>query len=279
MTQRNLEEPRSVDDAVELRPVTSGMPTRTLADEAYLELKRRILTVELEPGVQFREADIANTLSLGKTPVREALLRLTLEGLVRVQSRSGYSVAPVTLKNARDVCELRALLEGEAAHLAASIRGGAVEELRFVDARRPAVASTGNANDRNSAGSALGIWLDAERDFHLALARASGNEILERTLGSLLESFARLCYLAFALGTLPVPHHDHSALVDAIFRHEPAEARAIVQEEIRSAQALLIRALLSSESISRVNVDTTPASHSFYLDVPTDGFKKGRDAP
>jgi DNA-binding GntR family transcriptional regulator len=258
--------------------VGRAVAPKTLADEAYLELKRRILTIELEPGAQFREADIANTLGFGKTPVREALLRLNLEGLVRVQSRSGYSVAPVTLKGARDVCELRALLEGEAAHLAGSVRGGAIEELRFVDGRRPPVDS-GDAHDgERGAAAALRVWLDAERDFHLALARASGNEVLERMLGSLLESFARLCHLAVAIGTLPVPHHDHSALVDALLRNAPAEARAIVQEEIRAVQALLIQAMLSSESVSRVNVDATPASHSFYLNVPGHTPTKERDA-
>lgn len=250
--------------------IAPAQPTqpKTLANEAYRELKRRILMVELEPGAQFREADIAKAVGLGKTPVREALLRLNLEGLVRVQSRSGYTVAPVTLKHARDVCELRALLEGEAAHLAASVRGGAVEELRFVDGRRPPV-QVADSRDREQTVAALVVWLAAEREFHLALARASGNEILERTLASLLESFARLCHLAVALGTLAVPRHDHSVLVDAIDRNAATEARQVVQEEIRAVQALLIQAMLSSESVSRVNVDATPAAHSFYLDVPS----------
>src|SRR5262245_7100114 len=114
-----------LDGAGSLRP--------TLADEAYRELKRRIVMLELAPGSQFREADVASTLGLGKTPVREALLRLRLEGLVHVQSRSGYRVAPITLKSARSVCELRALLEGEAAYRVSFALGGALDHVRSVE--------------------------------------------------------------------------------------------------------------------------------------------------
>ena len=250
----------------------------TLADEAYQELKRRIVMIEFEPGAQFREADIAASLGLGKTPVREALLRLRLEGLVRVQSRSGYSVSPVTLKSARSVCELRALLEGEAAHRAAFATGGALEDLLAVEeaGRRTLVALDLATLSRDR--ETLTTWLDTERAFHLALAHASGNELLAEVLSGVLEGFARLCYLASALGpreALPVA--DHQDLVSAISSGHAAEAQSLVAGEIRATENWLIQALLRSESLSTTNVDATPGArpHNFYLDVPTDRRGQG----
>src|SRR6478735_7144479 len=93
----------------------TGTSPATLADRAYIEIKRRVVAVEIPPGASFSETDLAEALELGKTPVREALMRLRLEGLVQVQPRSGYRVTEVTLRDARDVCDLRALLEGEVA--------------------------------------------------------------------------------------------------------------------------------------------------------------------
>jgi DNA-binding GntR family transcriptional regulator len=129
---------------------------------------------------------------------------------------------------------------------------------------------------------ALRAWLDAERAFHLALARASGNDLLATTLSGLLESFARVCFLASALGShSPLAAHDHAALVAAVSSRNPSEARSLAVQEIRTAEALLIQALLSSESISTANVDPRPGSpaQTFYLNVPTETPEGGPDAP
>jgi DNA-binding GntR family transcriptional regulator len=239
----------------------------TLADIAYAELKRRILTVELAPGTHFREADAVAAVDLGKTPVREALLRLGLERLVEVSARSGYRVAPVTLKGAADVCDLRAVLEGEVALRVASLSTRPLDELRRV-------ARTGEP-------AHLGAWLDAERAFHLALARAAGNDELVRTLHGVLERFERLCHLAVRLaGGSAVAAHDHGPLLEAIAAGRAAEARTLVVEEVRSAQALVMQSLISSESVSTANVGATPGAprHTFYLNVP-DPPEGGRRTP
>src|SRR3982074_2450829 len=63
---------------------------RSLADSAYEEIRRRILSLQMRPGLPFTESELAEMLQLGKTPIREALLRLRLEGVVEAQARSGY---------------------------------------------------------------------------------------------------------------------------------------------------------------------------------------------
>src|SRR5262249_9059878 len=91
-----------------------------LAHAPYQPLPGPNPPVELLPGATFSENEIVARLELGKTPVREALLRLRLEGLVKVRPRAGYQVAPATLKGARDSLELRGALDAEAAVRACS---------------------------------------------------------------------------------------------------------------------------------------------------------------
>ena len=170
------------------------------------------------------------------------------------------------------------LLEGEAASLAASVRGGAIQELRAVgEGRRPETSARrfqGSPPDP----TVLGPWLEAERTFHLALARASGNDLLAKTLAGLLDGFARVCYLASALGGVsPLMTEVHSALVAAVSSGDRSEARSLVVDEVRSAEALLIQSLLSSESVATTNVDATPQTRpsTFYLNVPLVATKEG----
>jgi DNA-binding GntR family transcriptional regulator len=253
----------------------------TLADEAYQELKRRIVMIELEPGSSFREAELAASVGLGKTPVREALLRLRLEGLVRVQSRAGYTVAPVTLKGATDVCGLRALLEEEAAGRAAFASDRQVEDLRSVEAAGRRMLRDLDLQRVGHDREILTAWLASDRAFHLALARVSGNELLTQGLDRLIEMFSRLCYLACAIGPVqPFPLHDHGEVVEALGAHDAAAAREQVGQSMRASETWLIQTLLHSESVSSAHVDATPGfrPRSFYLDVPVEPDKGGRRA-
>jgi DNA-binding GntR family transcriptional regulator len=243
----------------------------TLAEAAYQELKRKIIMVELEPGSQFREADIVASLGLGKTPVREALLRLSLDGLVCVQSRSGYSVAPVTLESARATFEFRVLVEGETAFRAASARGELIDAVRAADntTRQIAEESAGTSASWDTEG--LRQWLQADAELHLAVARAAANDLMAQTVARLLDEYARLCFLATALnGDAAWVPHDHGSLVQAIAEGDPSRAREFAINEMQRAEGLLIRTLLASRSLSTVNVDPRPAQRrsAFYLDVP-----------
>src|SRR5262249_37093509 len=91
----------------------------SLTDRAYKVITTRLIELKMPPGVTFTEAALASDLGISKTPVREALGRLRLEGLVEVAARSGYRVTPVTLKDAHDLFAVRLILETEAASLAA----------------------------------------------------------------------------------------------------------------------------------------------------------------
>lgn len=261
MAVRRTSPPKELETArAGARPASSEA---TLADRAYAEIRQRIVTVSLAPGAAFSETDISEALSMGKTPVREALARLRLEGLVQVQPRAGYKVADVTLQDANDVCDLRALLEGESVHTAAEYAHQAAPYLTQLD--KSLIAADGTH------GPTVKDWIEADRTFHFELARIAGNARLAEALDRSLLLFARLSYLSLALDPRTTfPQHDHAELIAAVAEGDGLRARTLVTAEIRHSQGLVVDALMSSDSVTKANVDLRSSFNRFYLDVPKD---------
>lgn len=89
-----------------------------LRDVVFHTLRRAILKGELKPGERLMEVQLANRLGVSRTPVREAIRKLELEGLVTMIPRRGAEVAEITEKNMRDVLEVRRALEELAVKIA-----------------------------------------------------------------------------------------------------------------------------------------------------------------
>lgn len=86
-------------------------PRASLAEQAYTELERRLVTLELHPGQFLQEKNLTETLGLGRTPVREAVQRLTETGLLKIYPRKGILVQPVQAESLGQVLETRRVLE------------------------------------------------------------------------------------------------------------------------------------------------------------------------
>src|ERR1700754_1351776 len=91
----------------------------TLAERTYLQLREDIITVKLAPGTLLRETDLMKRLDVGRTPVREALLRLQRDGFVDVNGRRGTSVSTIDISDLSAIYEARARIESWATRLAA----------------------------------------------------------------------------------------------------------------------------------------------------------------
>ena len=91
----------------------------SLADQAYYAIRELIVSLELAPGSAIKEPELTARLGIGRTPVREALRRLAQERLVEVYPRRGMFVTTVDVRDLARLCEVRAVLEPEAARLAA----------------------------------------------------------------------------------------------------------------------------------------------------------------
>src|SRR4051812_28068440 len=93
------------------RRSTQVAAVQSASERAYATLMREILNGDLAPEERLTEGEVAKRLELGKTPIREALKRLVLEGLVTLQPRNGYKIASVTIQGVEELCGLRLVTE------------------------------------------------------------------------------------------------------------------------------------------------------------------------
>lgn len=224
-----------------------------LAESAYEQIKRAIIHCELEPGQQVTEEYLAERFGFGRANVRPALKRLYQERLIQTSTRQRYVIPPITLKDAHDLFEIRLLLEPPAARRAAGRVDGPL-----LDRLNELCSATYRIGDEESAED----FLRANAEFHVTVARASGNEILAEMIANVLDREERLNNLAHTLRDRnEVAHHEHQELVDALVSGDCDRAETVMAAQIRAAKLFVIEALTSSPSIQQVNV-TRPSATS-----------------
>lgn len=225
-------------------PGASTISQGTLTSRAYRELLRRILNLELAPGTSFSESEIAGELGLSKTPVREALVMLILFRFVSVQRRSGYVVAPITLREARDLFAVKSALEPEVAALAAeqSVSSGRLEQMRelALAARTP---------------GDVDAMLNANARFHIAIAGATHNHHLLRAMEAPTYHTQRLYRLIVELTGRPEDAAQrHDELLDAVAAGRTNEARELAREGLQRAHKWTFEALMSADILQQTNL-------------------------
>ena len=214
-------------------------------DVAYGHFKQLILTGGLAPGAELREGALTESSGFGRTPVREALRRLVQEGFVEVRPRQGYRVSVVTLASVRDLFEMRLLLEPAAAELAAA--RASQEDLAALHdlAHKSYVPGDPRSYER---------FLEHNREFHVRVAQAAGNERLASTLRVLLEEMQRLFFISLSGQSGEATSeltHEHHELHDALLARDPARARQVVIDQIEASRERVMAGLLSGTHSTR----------------------------
>lgn len=219
-------------------------PLQTQA--AYKAIKRAIISCTLEPGQQVTEEQLAERFGTGRGAVRSALKRLYQERLIQTISRQRYVVPPVTLKDARELFDIRLLLEPVAARRAAGrVEPATIARLRELCDSRYDIGDDHSASD----------FLAANTEFHVTIARASGNTVMAELISNLLDWVERLNHLSHALLDRNVVAHDeHGALVDALAAGDGVQANDVMAAQIQAAFAFVLEALTLSPSIQSANV-------------------------
>ena len=145
----------------------------SVVDLAYERIRELVVAGDIAPGARLGQVELAERLGISRTPVREALRRLSAEGLVDSHPNRGFWVAEIGLDAVLRRLEVRLLLEPGIARLAAERRG----ERHLAELERAIVRE-----EKAPTGSAAH---DASREFHFVLARATGNDEHVRILDSL----------------------------------------------------------------------------------------------
>jgi DNA-binding GntR family transcriptional regulator len=209
----------------------------SLTKVASDRIRSRILDGTLKPGERLVEDRLSIELGVSRVPVREALLGLSREGLVRLEPRRGASVAEVTPKIVDELVEVRALLEGLNARLAARRHDPEIVALLRDTLKR------GNAAAKDGSPEELSR-LNAE--FHERLTEASRNSVLADTMRSLRERTS----LAFTLNSRPRARDDwqeHAGILAAVIAGDEELAALLATRHVHNAAAAFAKACPATE--------------------------------
>jgi len=150
--------------------------TKSLKDQAYEILRSSVITGQLEPGRLHNEKDLARGLGISRTPVREALLDLSKEGMIVFVPRKGIMIREITHKDVSDVMELRKVIENYIIESCCSkLTPADLKRLGKIIDKQKTLASN---CDREG-------YVDADREFHLFLASRTGNRQLLHVMENL----------------------------------------------------------------------------------------------
>lgn len=189
---------------------------RSFAEEAYRRLKAQILDNELPPGFRALEAEIADTLGMSRTPVREAMLRLQSEGLVRVEPRRGMVVLSISPAEMAEIYDVLTALETMAAETLARLKPDA-------ERMRPLVQAVEDM-DEALAKDDLDQWADADESFHRSLVEACGNARLAQTALTFRDQIRRTRHLTLRLRARPVRSNESHRTLLSLIESGDAEA-------------------------------------------------------
>ncbi|WP_205328429.1 GntR family transcriptional regulator [Glycomyces sp. YM15] len=208
---------------------TSATPEkRTLADEAYTELKSRVIRSELVPGAKLSIDGLAKQLAFSQTPIREALARLESEGLLARRPLSGYTVEPLlSAAEFEDLFEIRMMLEPRAARRAAEARPAGLVAAE-AEALKIAARTPGTGADKLD-------FTEADARFHDSVAELSGSAQLAKAIRR-LDAHLHLHRAYIEPESIEETEVEHLAIADAIIAKQPLAAEEAMCRHLERSQ-------------------------------------------
>lgn len=195
------------------------------AEYAYAALRREIVEGRFEPGRRMREIELAQRLGISRTPTRQALSRLELEGLLDMRPRAGLVVSTLDMTAVEELYEMRAALEGAAAGMAA--RHATPRDLATL---------TALVEEERRIGSDPMRRYRHNRELHEAIHQAAHNRYLAKSLHALTDAIALLGPTTLAVeGRATVAQSEHRAIVTAIQQRNDAEADRLTRAHVLGA--------------------------------------------
>ncbi|MGJ3263332.1 MAG: GntR family transcriptional regulator [Salinarimonas sp.] len=190
----------------------------TQAQQAYRRLEEMIVTLVLAPGSRISENAMAQRLGFGRTPVREAMQRLAVEGTLRILPRAGAIVSEIDLADQFKLIEVRRGLERIMAGRAARLADRETRARFAALAERFAAAQAGNDE---------AAFIAADRDFNALLAASAQNQYAAAAMAPIQAQTRRFWFLAFErFGDIPRVARLHGSICRAIAAGDEAAAQA-----------------------------------------------------
>lgn len=217
-----------------------------LRDVVFNTLRKAILTGELKPGERLMEIHLANRLGVSRTPIREAIRKLELEGLVKMIPRRGAEVAQITEKSLKDVLEVRRALDALCAELACG---------RITEAEEAQLATACEEFEKATKTKDATVIAMADVALHDIIVAATGNQRLVQLVNNLAEQMYRYRFEYIK------DESQHERLIE--------EHRMIYESIVKKDSAAAAEA-------AKVHIDNQEKSimRQIYLDNKQDGIKR-----
>lgn len=229
-----------------MNAVPEAIPVKQpLGQTAYEQIYRRIMTLEYAPGQPLDEKNLMAELGIGRTPIREALLRLTSDFMVESPPNRGCIVRPITLQNTRSAFRALHILEQAVADLA--LKQENTDLLPLMSRANGDVEAAIARND------VIGL-VEANSRFHAHFASCSRNDYIIHALGQVRCETNRLAYLSFGNEIDPLrtlgEHYDsvvsqHRTIIDCLRIHDEDLLKTTLQEHSRIFQNRIIMYMAS----------------------------------
>ena len=209
------------------------LPSRT--DQVFEAIVDDICTGRLTPGTPLRQEQLAERFNVSRQPIQQALLLLRNQGLVREFGRRGLEVAPLEPAFVSHLYELRAVLDGQSARLAAARRTDAW--LQHADE----VVAAGN---QALADRAFAQMIRGDVEFHRTVVEASGNPLLIESAGVMWRNVQRVMGEVLLQGGAPAwVWEDHAAILEAIRDRDGDAAEALSRRHAEHGERLILDAM------------------------------------
>ncbi len=220
---------RSTDRAAKppARPAVKQPPA---AERVYTHIKDAVLERRYEGGMLLTEGELAEAVGVSRTPVREALLRLEVEGLIRLYPKKGALVLPVSAQEIADVVETRLLVEKHAAAKAVPAPPALLSELGELLATMKEQVAAGD----------LAAVSATDRAFHAAIVRSAGNQILDRLYEQLRDRQLRMGVAVMHAHPDRIAKNiaEHGEILDALRAGDPEAATDAVHRHVSWVRSL-----------------------------------------
>jgi DNA-binding GntR family transcriptional regulator len=214
---------------------------KPLRDVVFENLREAIVEGKVKPGQRLMEVQLAEQLGVSRTPVREAIRKLELEGLVIMLPRKGAYVANMSLKDIIDVLEIRASVEGLAASLAS-------ERISPDDIKK--LEAILKDFEQSAAGSDVETLLKKDVEFHECIFKATNNKKLHQLINSLWEQVYRfrVTYISDYDSTVNIAR-DHKLILDAIKKGDNEMAKKHATEHIEKLEHFMIERTMNNKDL------------------------------
>lgn len=208
----------------------SPLRRANLRETVTTQIRSAIISGELAPGEEFSAPSLAREFGVSATPVREAMLELSRQGLVEVLPNRGFRVTEMSDATLADITNVRMLLEPQA--VASICQDIPATDLPLLRAQAQAIVDAAQAGD-------VPGYLEADMEFHLGLLGRTGNHTLVDIVANLRAQTRQFGLKELiAAGTLPDNAKEHLTIVQHIADRDPDAVRSLLTRHIRHAMGV-----------------------------------------